>query len=180
MKKMLALVSVAALAVTPLVLAQEGGAPPPKPGPGVERGQRGGGRGPGGGQMQERMKEAWAAVDKEACFKTMDANGDGTVSKEEFQKTDLQEVFGTALRDAMRKDAPGGEGPGGGDPAAAFKRMDKNGDGKIAVDEFPRGAEAFNKLKEHADKDGDGLLSEEEFKAAHERMARNRDRRGKE
>jgi Ca2+-binding EF-hand superfamily protein len=54
------------------------------------------------------------------------------------------------------------------DPEAAFKKLDKNSDGKVSKEEFTAGAKdaakaekAFAKL----DKDNDGSLTLEEFKA---------------
>jgi Ca2+-binding EF-hand superfamily protein len=177
--RMLAVLSAAALAVTPLALAQDGGAA--RPGAGVGRGGGQGGQGgQGGAQMQERMKEAWAAVDKQACFKAMDTNADGNVSKEEFEAADLQAVFGNALREAMTKQRAGA-GAGGAAGEGGPAQWDKNGDGKVTADEFPRGEEAFKKLLERADKDGDGALSTEEMKAAREGMQqqqRQQERKG--
>lgn len=55
------------------------------------------------------------------------------------------------------------------DPEAAFKKLDKNGDGKVSKEEFTAKAKdaakaekAFAKL----DKNGDGSLSLEEFKGS--------------
>lgn len=174
MKKMMVVLSVAALSVSPLGLAQDGAAgPPPQAGAGMARGGRGAGG--QGAPVQERMKEAWAAVDKQACFRTMDTNADGNVSKEEFEQADLQAVFGAALRQAMAK--RGGMGAAGGGAAGGPAQWDKNGDGKITADEFPRGEEAFKKLLERADKDGDSALSTEEMKAAREGLQRQQQQR---
>ncbi|HUQ72720.1 MAG TPA: HlyD family efflux transporter periplasmic adaptor subunit [Planctomycetaceae bacterium] len=56
-----------------------------------------------------------------------------------------------------------GRPSGGGDPAAFFSRMDKNGDGKLAADEM---SERFAERAKTMDKNGDGAVSLEEFKAA--------------
>lgn len=60
----------------------------------------------------------------------------------------------------------GGRNGGGRnfDPAAMFKRMDENGDGKIQASEF-RGPEEFFKV---IDADGDGAATQEEFTKARE------------
>lgn|GEM_PF-2715428 len=173
MKKLVAGLSAVVLAVSPLGLAQEAGG-------GRAGGGAGRGGGPGGGQMQERMKEAWAAVDKEACFKAMDTDADGTITKEEFGKADLQAVFGAPLREAMAKRAGMGAGPGAAVGPGGPQQWDKNGDGKVTADEFPRGPEAFKKLLENNDKDGDGALSTEEMKAAREAMQQRQQERQQE
>lgn len=56
------------------------------------------------------------------------------------------------------------------DPEAAFKKMDKNSDGKLSLDEFKgkKKDEALanaEKVFKAKDKDGDGSLTLEEFKA---------------
>jgi Ca2+-binding EF-hand superfamily protein len=55
------------------------------------------------------------------------------------------------------------------DPEAAFKKMDKNSDGKLCLDEFKgkKKDEALAKAEQvfkAKDKDGDGSLTLEEFK----------------
>jgi len=57
---------------------------------------------------------------------------------------------------------------GGGDPEAAFKKLDKDGDGSLSLEEFKAGAKDPAKAEEQfkkLDKDGNGKLSLEEFKA---------------
>ena len=71
--------------------------------------------------------------------------------------------------------AGGPGGPGGQrgnfDPAAAFKKLDADGDGKVSKDEYlksPRAAQDPAKAGERfakIDKDGDGFLTLDEFKA---------------
>ncbi|MDF1737832.1 MAG: EF-hand domain-containing protein [Verrucomicrobiales bacterium] len=119
-------------------------------------------------------------------FKTMDTNGDKSISKEEagdkwerLGKLDkdgdgsvnVQELM--AARGGKGKGKPGekpegkdGERPKGaprdGGPGEMFKRADKNNDGKISKDEVPERAwERLGKL----DTDGDGAVSGEEAKA---------------
>jgi len=134
--------------------------------------------GPGGrgartpGQMQEMMKAAWEKVDKEACHAALDSDGDGTVSKEEFDKSDLNAILGKALNEAMQKvreerRAAGDQAQGQG-RENAMQRMDKNGDGIITADEFPRGAEAFERLLQRGDKNGDKGLDADELAAIRE------------
>lgn len=65
-----------------------------------------------------------------------------------------------------------GKAKGKGDPAAAFKKMDKDSDGKVSKEEFmatpqakkdaAKAGESFGKR----DKNGDGSLSMEEFAPA--------------
>ena len=54
------------------------------------------------------------------------------------------------------------------DPEAAFKKLDKNSDGKVSKEEFAAGAKDAAKADKafaKKDKNGDGSLSLEEFKA---------------
>ena len=70
---------------------------------------------------------------------------------------------------AAEGDAKKPEGKGKGDPAAAFAKLDKNGDGKVSKEEYmdsaaakkdaAKAGESFAKR----DKNGDGSLSKEEF-----------------
>jgi hypothetical protein len=55
------------------------------------------------------------------------------------------------------------------DPAAAFAKKDKNGDGKLSKEEFTAGAKDAAKAETQfaaRDKDKDGSVSKEEFTAA--------------
>jgi Ca2+-binding EF-hand superfamily protein len=55
------------------------------------------------------------------------------------------------------------------DPAAAFAKKDKNGDGKLSKEEFTAGAKDAAKSEQQftaRDKDKDGSVSKEEFTAA--------------
>ena len=56
---------------------------------------------------------------------------------------------------------PGGPGQGRPNPEEMFKRLDKNGDGKVTKDEAPeRMAQNFDKI----DKNGDGAITQDELK----------------
>lgn len=60
--------------------------------------------------------------------------------------------------------APENRPPGGGfDPAAMFARMDKNGDGQLASDEW---SERFAERAKTIDTNNDGIVTMDEFKAA--------------
>ena len=168
MKRTGILAGLMALGLGAMVMAQ-GDAPagaPPAGGPPP------GGMGPGGGEMMKARSQAvWQKVDKAECFKALDKDANGSVSKEEFDAADLGEVFGGALRKAMAESMGGAGGPGGaGAKGDFFQKMDKNGDGKITADEHPRGPEAFDKMLQKADKDGDGALSKEEMQGMREGM----------
>jgi Ca2+-binding EF-hand superfamily protein len=131
-----------------------------------------------GPAMQDRMRAAWEQVDKEACFKALDTDGDGAITQEEFERANMQDVFGVALMNAMRKNAGGKQGQAGKQGAAnMFEKMDKNGDGNLSAEEFPRGPEAFEKLAKRADTNGDGLISQDEMQAMREK-AKNRAAQG--
>jgi Ca2+-binding EF-hand superfamily protein len=60
-----------------------------------------------------------------------------------------------------------------------FKKLDKNGDGKVSKDEFQahpgiKNKEAAAKAFKSADTDGDGLLTLDEFRDWAERMTERR------
>ncbi|OGV77844.1 MAG: hypothetical protein A3K19_18660 [Lentisphaerae bacterium RIFOXYB12_FULL_65_16] len=176
MKRTGILAGLVALGLGAMVMAQ-GDAPaggPPAGGP------PGGGMGmpPGGGEaMKAHMQAVWQKVNKEECFTALDKDGNGSVTKEEFEAADLGEIFGGGLRKAMMESMGGAGGPGAAGKGDFFQKMDKNGDGKITADEYPRGPEAFDKILQKADKDGDGALSKEEMQASREQM-RDRKPRG--
>ena len=122
------------------------------------------------GKVHQEM--LWENVDKDGLFSAIDANGDGVVTKDEFNGAELGRIIREAMRDAMQKAGLGGRGgEGKAKGAEAFKRMDKDGDGKLSRDEFPR-PQVFDKI----DKDADGFLDQEELGEA---MRRMRERGGK-
>ena len=105
----------------------------------------------------------------ERLLKTSDKDGDGVITTQEFS-----EGFARRGR-ASRSDRRDGEQnrqrrragqnrPDGARGAQYFKRLDKNGDGKITKDEMPERARArFDGMVKRLDKDGDGALSRQEF-----------------
>ena len=142
---------VAALVVAGVVYAQQG--------PGGGRGEGGPGMGPGGpggqggqGQMLLRLfdknkdgqisEREWAAV-----FNTIDADGDGILSKDELAEA----------RDEVREE----------NQKRMFERFDEDGDGVITKDEFPGPDQRFDKI----DADGDGKITPEELADAHKKAA---------
>ena len=82
-------------------------------------------------------------------FKALDADGDGFITEAEM----------TAFHDAMRAKHDAKQGEMG---EKFLKRFDKNSDGKVAADEWPKDG----KLKfEKADANGDGNVTAEEMAA---------------
>jgi len=93
----------------------------------------------------------------ERLLRIADKDQDGRLSLEEF---------GEGIKPRERSQTPpaGGERPG---LDRLFRRLDANGDGKIALDEVPaERRERLQKLIAKEDKDGDGMLNEKEFIAA--------------
>jgi len=96
---------------------------------------------------EEAGPEIWSRLG------TLDKNGDGKVSGDEFPR-------------------PGGgngtPGAGKGNPGEFFKQLDKNGDGALSKEEVP--AQAWERIGK-LDKNGDNTVSKDEFAAgAKERM----------
>ncbi len=120
----------------------------------------------------------------ERLLKTSDKDGDGAITTQEFS-----EGFARRGR-ANRSDRRDGEqdrqrrragqnrqrrrpGQNRQQGAQYFKRLDKNGDGKVTRDEMPERAQArFDSMVKRLDKDGDGALSGQEFAAQAARGAR--------
>jgi HlyD family secretion protein len=70
-----------------------------------------------------------------------------------------------------KKAQPQGRRGAGGNPSAFFKRMDKNGDGKLTADELPgQMKQSFSKF----DADGDGSITQAEFAKAASKMGGGR------
>ncbi len=121
-----------------------------------------------------RQALMWENVDKDALFNELDADGDGVVTRDEFKNADLAKIVGKALMEASRKAGFGRGRPGGGQGGRIGKmleRLDKDGDGKLSKDEFPR-PQVFDKL----DANGDGFLDKQELEEGVKNM---RGRRGR-
>lgn len=147
--------------------------------PGADRsGDRPGGR-PGGGGFSGRrpLNPVLLALDKDhngtlsaeeiagasAALKTLDKNGDGQITREEFRPT---------------QGGPGGGAPGGGGPGDFIARLmenDKNKDGKLTKEELP---ERMQRVLERADTSGDGALDKAELDAMAKRFTAGRGGQG--
>ncbi|MEX0713541.1 MAG: YceI family protein [Pirellulales bacterium] len=77
---------------------------------------------------------------------------------------DLTVVIGEKTEPLPSADRPRGGGPGAGgfDPAAFFKQLDANGDGKLASDEIP---DPMRQNITAIDANGDGEITQQEFQA---------------
>ncbi|MHC5011752.1 MAG: EF-hand domain-containing protein [Planctomycetota bacterium] len=143
------------------------------------------GAGPGASPNRPGPQGADRAAAMRRRLEAMDRNGDGRIGRDEFRGPD--EVFGRLDRDgngtidaadleALAAGQPGQ--PGQGQPgrqrpgrprpaptpeqdAMRFRGMDKDGDGKLVADEFPR-PEVFARV----DADQDGFVTLEEYQAA--------------
>ncbi len=87
-----------------------------------------------------------------------DKDGDGALSLAEFSS-------GNPVRPASVA-KPGSETRPQRDPAQIFKRLDRNGDGKLVADEAPEARREYvARIIKRGDTDGDGALTLEEFTA---------------
>ncbi len=98
-----------------------------------------------------------------------DKDGDGKVSRDEFPAEHLDKLDKMVRnKDGFfdAEEAPkarGGKPGAGGKAAGLVGRLDKDGDGKIARDEFPQDKlQAFDRF----DKNGDGVITPDELGAA--------------
>jgi Ca2+-binding EF-hand superfamily protein len=136
---------------------------------------------PAGGQPQGNLGDPGPRAffgPPNAMFSIIDADGDGVITKVELRrarsqlmKLDTDKDGNITLAEAS---AGGPGGPGGfGDPAQFVDRMmqnDKNGDGKLTIDEVP---EFIKPMLEGADANGDGAIDRNELATVAENM-RNR------
>lgn len=128
-----------------------------------------------------------------ALFKKLDADGDGQITKEEVpeeQRRLLERLIdnhdknkdgklsAAELSAGLSEERPKGEvgppaGPGGpGRPGGGqfnaeeiFKRIDRNGDGKVTADEMPEERrEGFKQMLSRVDEDKDGAATLDEFR----------------
>lgn len=110
----------------------------------------------------------------ERLIRLGDADKNGALTKSEFEKA-TSETADTPP--AARGNNPSGRRPGGAgarqfDAAALFKRLDKDGDGKLAKSELPeflakRFAPAFESI-------GKDAITQEEFREMSQKFARDR------
>jgi Ca2+-binding EF-hand superfamily protein len=99
-------------------------------------------------------------------LRTADSDKDGKLNKDEF-------VAGLKTPEAASARSGEATGRGAGpDPNAFFRRMDRNGDGKVTADEIPEERqEGFSRMRDFADVNGDGAVDREEFAKVRERFA---------
>lgn len=137
--------------------------------------------------------------DRSGLFKQIDANGDGQIVADEvpqerrrmferlLRRGDAnsdgklsQEEFAKALADERPQAPPAGQGGEGGDrfrqfldadPDQVFKRLDKNGDGKIEFTELPdQGEGRLSQFLAAYDANRDKAFTPDEFRKAHEML----------
>lgn len=149
--------------------------PPPGNGPTPAQGYGGPGDGGGGGGMSRPLTRdrALAAVDR--GFAQMDTNGDGAVTRAEydaFRQARRAEMMarrqGGDMGDGGTGAAPAGHGQGGGrgghvgpllNNPAWFDMADANGDGRVTLAEAQRGAAA---MFDRMDLNHDGTIDPDE------------------
>jgi Ca2+-binding EF-hand superfamily protein len=113
----------------------------------------------------------------ERIMRASDKNEDGKLSLEEF-------TAGLNKKPELSDDQGPGRGPGRGiggeradgprDPEEIFNKIDRDGDGKIKLDDVPEERrERFSKMMEAGDANKDGVLTKEEFVAAAKKMRRD-------
>src|SRR5262249_41655455 len=104
-----------------------------------------------------------------------DANGDGAMTREEFEK--VRQKFGPGqppraqdASAAQTEGAPAAAQSAGPDPGRIWQRLlmaDKDGDGRLTAEEAP---ERMKRNFERVDTNKDGFVDESEFKSSVARM----------
>lgn len=114
-------------------------------------------------------------------FEQLDADGDGTITRTELEnlaqrRFEAADTDGNGSLSAAELEARA-VARARDRSARMIERLDRNGDGEIALDEMPRRdkrGRGFGRM----DKDGDGGVSRAEFEAARARMQERHGRHG--
>ena len=140
-----------------------------------------------GGENDERRPEGRPAPER--MFRRLDANRDGKVTLDEVPEPRREGFkrliargdkdgdsalsaaeFSAAFGEMPEKPPIGKRPEGRGEAAALFARLDKNGDGKLTVDETPEERrKLIARMLRRSDKDSDQALTLAEFLAGRER-----------
>ncbi|MFN3615719.1 MAG: EF-hand domain-containing protein, partial [Rubrimonas sp.] len=111
--------------------------------------------------------------DVEAMFERMDQDGDGAISREEFEAAaPMARIRAMAEQTPLDRDAFAAEMAADAAARAArmFERLDRDGDGLLSAEELaPRRPERRAAMFDRIDADGDGVVTREEAEAAQAR-----------
>jgi Ca2+-binding EF-hand superfamily protein len=117
-------------------------------------------------QQQQQNEQSARQSAEQIRFYGMDKNNDGVITRSEWSGNDQSfrehdtNGDGILSGDEVR---PGGEAIlGQGRSLVRFDQADRNGDGRIARDEWPGNVAAFNR----ADRNADGVITRDEFSTA--------------